>query len=203
MVKRSRCYSASGFGHPMRRPQLIKETATTTLLLLCTVMGFAQTPQTFGGWSVYSLDSRHGQATNLLQTRSLEQDEDAQRQPVVLKLDAVCKGGKLYQVAVETDTPVAKHATNFSGAVPTTRVSFQANGNGPEVQSWAVLDGGHTVSPYSELMQGKRNHSWIERLAGTDTLTLEFRGGSQQDTIHARFNTTGISQALAAVGCTY
>jgi hypothetical protein len=104
---------------------------------------------------------------------------------------------------VETDTPVAKHAMNFSGVVPTTPVSFQADGNGPMVQSWAVLDGGYTVSPYSELMQGKRNHSWIEQLAGTDKLTLEFRGGLQEDPIHARFNTTGISQALAAVGCTY
>jgi hypothetical protein len=182
---------------------LIKVTVTTALLLLCTVMGFAQTPQTFGAWSVYPLASRHGQATTLLQTMSLQQDEDAQGQPVVVKLDAVCKGGKLYQVAVETDIPVSRHAMNFSGAAPTTPVSFQANGNGPEVQSWAVLDGGHTVSPYSELMQGKRNHSWIERVAGTDTLILEFRGGLQEDPIHASFNTTGISQALAAVGCSY
>jgi hypothetical protein len=182
---------------------LIKVTATTTLLLLCAAMGFAQTPQTFGAWSVYQLASRGGQATILLQTKSLEQDEDAQGQPVVLKLDAVCKGGKLYQVAVETDTPVAKHAMNFSGAVPTTPVSFQVDGNGAEVQSWAVLDGGHTISPYSEVMQGKRNRSWIERVAGTDMLILEFRGGSQEDPIHARFNTTGISEALAAAGCSY
>jgi hypothetical protein len=182
---------------------MIKETATTTLLLLCTAMGFAQTSQTFGAWSVYLLASRHGQATTLLQTRSLERDEDAQGQPVVLKLDAVCKGGKLYQVVVETDTPVAKHAMNFSGAVPTTPVSFQADGNGPEVQRWAVLDGGHTVSPYSEAMQGKRNRSWIERVAGTDTLLIEFQGGSHEDPIRAGFNTKGISEALAAVGCTY
>jgi hypothetical protein len=182
---------------------LIKVTATTTLLLLCAAMGFAQTPQTFGAWSVYQLASRNGQPTTLLQTKSLEQDQDAQGQPVVLKLDAVCRGGKLYQVAVETDTPVAKRAMNFSGAVPTTPVSFQADGNGPEVQNWAVLDGGHTVSPYSEVMQGKRNRSWIERVAGTDMLVLEFRGGSQEDPIHARFNTTGISSALAAAGCSY
>jgi hypothetical protein len=182
---------------------LIKETATTTLLLLCTAMGFAQTPQTFGTWSVYPLTSRHGQATILLQTRSLEQDEDAQGQPVVLKLDAVCKGGKLYQVAVETDTPVAKHAMNFSGAVPTTSVSFQSDGSGSELQRWAVLDGGYTVSPYSEVRQGKRNRSWIERVAGTDTLILEFQGGSREDPIRAGFNTKGISEALAAVGCTY
>jgi hypothetical protein len=181
----------------------MKVTVTTSLLLLCTTMGFAQTSQTFGAWSVYQLAGRNGQATTLLQTKSLEQDVDAQGQPMVLKLDAVCKGGKLYQVAVETDTPVAKRAMNFSGAVPTTRVSFQADGNGPEMQSWAVLDGGHTVSPYSEAMQGKRNRSWIERVAGTDMLILEFRGGSQEDPIHARFNTTGISSALAAAGCSY
>jgi hypothetical protein len=172
---------------------MLKVTATTTLLLLGTVMGFAQTPQTFGAWSVYQIASRNGQATTLLQTSSLEQDVDAQGQPVVLKLDAVCKAGKLAQVAVETDTPVARHAMNFSGAVPTTRISLQADANGPEVQSWAVGNGGHTVSPYSELMQGKRNHSWIDRVAGTDTLVLEYRGGSQEDPIHARFNTTGIS----------
>ncbi len=182
---------------------MIKITATTSLFLLCTVMGFAQTTQTFGAWSVYQLAGRNGQATTLVQTNSLEQDENAQGQPVVLKLDAVCKGGKLYQVAVETDTPVAKHAMNFSGAVPTTQVSFQADANGPEMQTWAVLDRGYTVSPYSELMQEKKNRSWIERVAGTDTLILEFRGGSQEDPIHARFNTTGISQALSAVGCNY
>jgi hypothetical protein len=187
----------------MRRPQLIKVTATTSLLLLCTAMGFAQTKQTFGSWSVYQLASRNGEATTLLQTSSLDQDENAQGEPVVLKLDAVCKAGKLYQVAVETDTPVARHAMNFSGAVPTTQVTFQADANGPEMQSWAVLDRGRTVSPYSELMQGKKNHSWIERVAGTDTLILEFHGGSQEDPIRARFNTTGISKALAAVGCTY
>jgi hypothetical protein len=181
----------------------MKVTVTASLLLLCSAMGFAQTSQTFGAWSVYQLAGRNGQATTLLQTKSLEQEVDAQGQPVVLKLDAVCKGGKLYQVAVETDTPVAKHAMNFSGAVPTTSVSFEVNGNGPEVQSWAVLDSGHTVSPYSEVMQGKRNRSWIERVAGTDMLILEFRGGSQEDPIHARFNTTGISSALAAAGCSY
>jgi hypothetical protein len=182
---------------------LIKVTATTTLLLLCAAMGFAQTAQTFGASSVYQRAGRNGQATTLVQTKSLEQDVDAQSQPVVLKLDAVCKGGKLYQVAVETATPVTKRAMNFSGPVPTTPVSFQVDGNGPEVQSWAVLDGAHTVSPYSEAMQGKKNRSWIERVAGTDMLILEFRGGSQEDPIHARFNTTGISSALAAAGCSY
>ena len=96
---------------------MIKETATTTLLLLCTAMGFAQTPQKFGAWSVYQLGSRHGQATTLLQSKSLEPTEDAQGQPIEIKLDAVCKGGKLYHVAVETDTRVARHAMNFSGAV--------------------------------------------------------------------------------------
>jgi hypothetical protein len=135
--------------------------------------------------------------------KPLEQSEDAQGRPVEVKLDAVRKGGKLYQVAVETDAPVARQAMNFSGAIATTPVSFQVDGNGMEVQSWEVLDGGHTVSPYSELMQGKRNRSWIERVGGTDMLILEFRGGSQEDPIHARFNTTGISQALAAVGCSY
>ncbi len=181
---------------------MIKETATTTLFLLCTAMGFAQTPQTSGAWSIYSLAGRHGQVT-LLQTKSLEQAEDAQGEPVEIKLDAVCKEGKLYRVAVETDTPVSQQAMNFSGAVPTTPVSFQVNGNGPEAQSWAVLDGGHTISPYSEVMQGRKNRSWIERVAGTDTLILEFRGGSQEDPIHASFNTTGISEALAAAGCSY
>jgi hypothetical protein len=186
----------------MRRPQLKKEIVTTTLFLVCTALGFAQTSQTSGTWSVYPTASRDGAAT-LLQTSTLDQDEDGQGQGVVIKLDAVCRKGKLYRVALETATPVSEHAMSFSAGWPTTPVSFRLDGNGPEVQNWAVLDRGHTVSPYSELMQAKRNRSWIERLDGTDTLVLEFHGDSHEDPIHARFHTKGISAALAAVGCAY
>jgi hypothetical protein len=45
---------------------MIKVTATTTLLLLCAAMGFAQTPQTFGAWSVYPLASHGGRVTTML-----------------------------------------------------------------------------------------------------------------------------------------
>jgi hypothetical protein len=51
--------------------------------------------------------------------------------------------------------------------------------------------------------QGKKNRFWMERVAGTDTLILEFRGGSREELIHASFNTTGIPEALAAAGCNY
>jgi hypothetical protein len=182
---------------------LKKHVATTTLFLICTAMGFAQTSGKFEAWSVYPPAARNGETTTLLQTNSLESVQDAEGRPMAFKLDVICKKGKPYRVALETTTPVSKRAMNFSGEAVTTPVSFQADGSSPEVQSWAVLDNGHTISPYSELMQGKRNRSWIERLGGTNTLVLELPGVSSQNPIRVSFDTKGISEALAAAGCSY
>ncbi len=172
------------------------------ILISCSFAAIAQMPLTFGAWTAYPPISRNGDTLVLLQTSFL-QAVDAAARPGVLKLDAICRNGKLYRVALETNIPVSKRSMDFSGAAITTPVSLQADDNHAETQNWAVLDNGHTLSPYAEVLQTKKNRTWIERLAGTDTLILEYRGGTTEDPIQAQFQTEGISKALTAVGCRY
>lgn len=175
-------------------------TIVVMFTFFCAASGLAQTPQTFGAWSIYPGVSSGRQTVTLLQTTSLQQDENGLGP---LKLDVICRRGELYRVAVETPTVVSEQAMNFSAALPTTPVSLQAGEGKAEIQKWGVLDGGHTVSPYSEVRQGKTNRTWTEHLAGVDTLTLELNGNPQAAPIHARFHTAGLSQALASIGCSY
>lgn len=199
---------AAAILHPELIPQcggthVKRQIVTTAFFLLCGTTAFPQSAPTFGAWSTYKVGAQTGKEMTLLQTTSLQQGEDAQGQPVVLKLDALCRKGKLYRIALETAAPVHERAMNFSGAVPTTPVAFSADGKSTQIQSWAVLDSGHTISPYSESGQGKTNRLWIESLVGTRNVTLHFEGGVGEDQVQVSFDTEGIAEALASAGCSY
>ena len=166
------------------------------LALVSTAAAFAQAPKQVGAWSVYPAT---GNQLVLLQTTSHEQNSDADANPVQAKLDVICKKGRLSGIAIETSTGIEKSAISFSGAVPTTRVASFSDGQINE--NWAVLDGGHTVSPYSELSQSKQSRTWIQRISGTQQIAVQFAGQGGQ--IQPTFGTQGLSDALAAAGCNY
>lgn len=177
-------------------------TVVISILFFCTLAAIAQTPQTIGAWAAYPTTNRSGDHIVLLQTNVMPGDGEAQGQPGALKLDAICKNGKLYRLALETDFTVSTKATNFSGAVPTTSISFERDGSAPEIQHWAVLDSGRTVSPYGELTQAKKNRILVQRIAGSNEVVFGFQAESEGP-VHARFHTDGMSRSLTSVGCTY
>ena len=162
------------------------------LALVSTAAAFAQTPKQVGSWSLYPAT---GNQSVLLQTTFHEQNSDAAVNPVQAKLDVICKKGRLSGIAIETTTEIGKNSISFSGAVPTTRVASFSDGQISE--NWAVLDGGHTVSPYSELFQSKESRTWIQRISGTQQITVQF------DQLRPTFETQGLSEALTAASCSY
>jgi beta-lactamase superfamily II metal-dependent hydrolase len=74
-------------------------------------------------------------------------------QPGQAKLDVVCRNGKLSAIALEPSAAIEKSTLSFTGVVPTTRVGFSFEGQANQSEEWAVLDGGRTLSPYSEVLQ--------------------------------------------------
>ncbi|HEV2275816.1 MAG TPA: hypothetical protein VGR96_16715 [Acidobacteriaceae bacterium] len=92
---------------------------------------------------------------------------------------------------------------NFNGAIATTRIGFNVEGKSDASENWAVLDGGHTLSPYSEIFQGKATRRWVERLASMQKLGLQFNPGADQASMQPTFDTVDLSEALSSVGCSY
>ena len=171
--------------------------------LIATAAASAQTPRQIGAWSVYpatgNVNPTH---TVLLQTMS-QGLYDAQGSPVAAKLDVICKRGKVSAIAIETDAEIPKTATSFSGAIPTAQIAFALEGQTNGSENWAVLDGGHTMSPYSEAFQGRLNRKWIERLTATQKVDVRLDRKASQYEFQPVFSTGGFSQALSSAGCTY
>jgi hypothetical protein len=179
----------------------VKTSAKTIIfVLLSTAMGFAETPIQLGAWSVYS-GNLTGSHVVLLQSLS-GQFKDAQGNPVQAKLDVICKKGKLSAIALEPNMKIEKSAISFNGAVPTTRVSFALDGQINQSEKWAVLDGGRTLSPYSEVLQGKLMRSWIERISGMKKMGFQL-DGKAGELAQPTFETGELSEALSSVGCSY
>jgi hypothetical protein len=177
---------------------------TITFVLIATAMGFAETPRQLGAWSVYpSSGNLSGNHVVLLQSTSEEQYKDAQGNPVQAKLDVICKKGKLTAIALEPNLEIDKTAISFTGAVPTTRVAFTLGGQNNPSENWAVLDGGRTLSPYSEVLQGKLMRRWIERISGTKSLGFQLDVKAGEALAQPTFATGELSEALASVGCSY
>ncbi len=170
--------------------------------LVSTVVAFAQTPQQVGAWSVYTATGN--QSSNqvvLLQTAAQGQYNDAQGNPVQAKLDVICKKGKLWHIAVETELAIERKAESLSAPVPTTRIAFVSEGRTNQSDNWAVLDGGHTVTPYAEVFQGRLTRQWIDRLSGTQKIVVRFEG--EAGLLQPTFNTEKLAEALSSVGCSY
>jgi hypothetical protein len=84
--------------------------------------------------------------------------------------------------------------------VPTTRVA--ANDQTDQFDTWAVTDGGRTLTPYSEAFQGKATAHWIERISGTQKLSLQVEADTRSS-LQTTFETGQLSEALFSVGCSY
>jgi hypothetical protein len=183
----------------------VKISAKTALFVLfATAMGFAETPTQLGDWSIYPANGTHArQHVVLLQSTSETQLKDAEGNAVMAKLDIICKGGKLSAVALEPGAPLLKSAITFTSMVPATRVLFVAEGKNIPSEKWSVLDGGRTLAPHSELMQGKLMRLWIERISSLKQLGFQLDGNAAEKGMQPQFATAKLSEALSSVGCSY
>jgi hypothetical protein len=170
-------------------------------VLVSSAVGFSETPKQLGGWSVYPPNGRPTSNHEvLLQSTSEEQYSDSFGNQVQAKLDVICKKGKLFAIALEPQVTIQKSAMSFAGPVPTTRVNFSMDGQSNQSENWAVFDSGRTLSPNSELLQGKLMRHWIERIAGTQKMVFQLDGESE---VHSSFATGELVEALASAGCSY
>jgi hypothetical protein len=182
---------------------MTKSAKAALLLLISTAMGFAETPQQLGAWSVYPANSNlKGNSVIMLQTTSQEQYTDGQGKPVQAKLDVICKSGKVSAIALEPVVAIRSNAMSFSGPVPTTRVAFVADGQNDRSENWAVLDGGRTLSPSSEVSQGKLMQRWVERISASKKMSFEVEAKAESYA-QPTFETGDLSSALSSVGCRY
>ena len=171
---------------------------------LATALVFSQTSQTVGEWSIYSsADKGHHRSVTLIQTKSEEKYSNNKGQPVEAQMDAICVKGELVAVAVDTNSVVNRGNVNLSGAVDTIPVDFSLGSRPLQSESWAVSDHGRTLSPYAEILQGRRTREWATRIANSDKIVLHVGGFRNADSVKVTFNTAGFSQALTAAGCSY
>jgi hypothetical protein len=174
----------------------VKTSAKTIILvLLSTAVASAESPKQFGAWSIYSANNRK---VVLLQSTS-----NVQGQPGQAKLDVVCRNGKLSAIALEPSAAIGKSALSFTGVVPTTRVAFSFEGQANQSEEWAVLDGGRTLSPYSEVLQGRLTRQWVERIAGMKQVGFQLDGKADESLGQPTFETGELAEALSSVGCSY
>jgi hypothetical protein len=186
-----------------------KNMKTTTkialFLMLSTGLGFgatlgvADSSRQFNAWTVYPA---LGNRSVLLQVTSQPQDKNIQGAQVQAKLDVVCRRDKVVALAVETDMPIEKGSMSFTGVVPTTRVAFVSGDQSIDSENWAVLNGGRTLSPYSEAFQGRLNRYWMQRLVDNQKLTLHL-GSASGDVAQPTFDTRELNEALSSAGCRY
>jgi hypothetical protein len=174
----------------------VKTSAKTIILvLLSTAVAFAESPKQFGAWSIYSANNKK---VVLLQSTS-----NVQGQPGQAKLDVVCRNGKLSAIALEPSAAIGKSALSLTGVVPTTRVAFSFEGQANQSEAWAVLDGGRTLSPYSEVLQGRLTRQWVERIAGMKQVGFQLDGKAGESLGQPTFETGELAEALSSVGCSY
>jgi hypothetical protein len=174
----------------------VKTSAKTAILvLLSTAVAFAESPKQLGAWSIYPGKDKH---VVLLQSTSNVQGQSAQA-----KLDVICKNGKLSAIALEPSAAVQKSRLSFTGVVPTTRVAFSFEGQANQSENWAVMDDGHTLSPYSEVFAGRVTRRWAERIAGTKKMGFQLDGAASEALDQPTFETGELAEALSSVGCSY
>lgn len=182
----------------------MKKSASTLLFLfVSTALGFAATPQQLGAWSVYTSD---GNLTSnhpiLLQTSSEEQYKDGNGNPIQAKLDIICNHGKVAAVALEPNFTLQPKAISFSGAVPTTHVIAFTEGQNSR-EEWEVLDHGRSLSPYSEVAQGRTVRRWVGRLSASNRMAFQLTGSKGEPVAEPTFQTGHLTEALSSVGCSY
>jgi hypothetical protein len=166
--------------------------------LILTATGFAGTAPQQTTWSVTTANaSHHGNQVVMLQATSQSDSETAKQ----AKLDVICKNGKLAAIALEPAAALRKGAISYTGTLPTTRIALIVNDRANEADTWAVTDGGRTLTPYSETGQSQLNIRWIEQILRADRLT--FAVETTESATPPTFATTQLSEALSSVGCSY
>jgi hypothetical protein len=174
-----------------------------TLSLVTAAVAVAQTPNQVGAWSIYkAAENTTGKEVMMLQTQSAKQYQNANGEPVAAKLDVICRNHKVAAVVLETPSMVNKRDVNYDQAVPTTKVILAAEGHDSISENWAIADGGHSLTPYSELSQNKLNHAWVDRISDVSSLALHVGAKEVAGDQAPTFSTDGLSSALQAAGCT-
>ena len=87
--------------------------------------------------------------------------------------------------------------------VPTTRVAFSFAGQANQSEGWAALDDGRTLSPYSELFEGRFTRRWVERIAGMKKMGFQLDGKAGESLAQPSFETGELAEPLSSVGCSY
>ena len=156
---------------------------TILVVMMSTAQAFAASSQQIGAWSV---TPAKGNSAVLIQNVSDH-----------AKLDLICRNGKVWKVALETNVPVQERAVDFNRGIPTTRMGFGSEPANSAVEDWAVADGGKTLFAHSDIFEGRLDRRWIERLSSSPTIRFSF------DTQVSTFKTGQLAQALESAGCTY
>jgi hypothetical protein len=173
-----------------------------TLSLVTAAAAVAQAPHQVGAWTVYTAaENSTGKEVVMLQTQSANQYQNANGDSVAAKLDVICRNHKVAAVVLETPSMVNKHDVKLEQAVPTTKVILAVEGHDAVVENWAIADGGHSLTPYSELSQNKLNHVWVDRISDTSSLALHIGAKEMADDNAPMFGTEGLAAALQSVGC--
>jgi hypothetical protein len=162
-------------------------TAATTL---------AQSTRQIGAWSIYTVQA-DGKNTVMLQTAAVAQDGTVQNGSEATTLSILCRNNKLFAIALHSPSGIDKHAVSYIEETPTAPVVATVEGRTDTSEKWAVTEKGHTLSPYSEAVQGKVNRQWLQRLNGAHTVSFQV-GNTLQPTFH----TEQLEEALSAAGCT-
>lgn len=159
-------------------------------VLLSTAFAFGETPSPFGSWKIYHVD---GDRVFMVQTVSKTSSA---------KLDVVCRHGKLAAIAIEPDVMIDQTALSFTAVVPLATLGFTLDDESRS-EKWAVVDDGHSLTPYSELSQGKLNRSWVSRISASKKLDVHLAGIAGEMNGQPSFETGSLSLALGSIGCSY
>ena len=159
-------------------------------VLLATALASAETPAPFGSWKIY-----HAQGDRVFMVQTISTTSSA-------KLDVICRHGKFAAIAIEPDVMIDETALSFTTVVPTARLAFTLDDESRS-DKWAVTDNGHSLTPYSELSQGKVNRSWISRISDSKKLDVRLAGIACEMNEQPSFETESLSLALNSIGCSY
>jgi hypothetical protein len=160
------------------------------LVLLSNAFAFAETPAPFGSWKIY-----HVEGDRVFMVQTISKTSSA-------KLDVICRHGKLASLAIEPDVMIDETALSFTAVVPTAKLGFTLDDE-RRSEKWAVVDDGHSLTPYSEISQGKLNRSWISRISASKKLDVRLAGIAGEMNGQPSFETESLSLALSSIGCSY
>jgi hypothetical protein len=170
-------------------------------LFVCgaTAMTYAQSTQHIGSWSIYTI-ANVGKTSVMLQTPAIEQNADSGDGKAAVTLNVLCRNNKLVAIALHSAEGIDEHAFNDVQEVPTIQI-VASNGGHVQAEKWAVTEKGHTLIPYSQFSQGKRNRQWLERLNAAQTVSFQLGGSQTRTSLQPSFHTEQLEEALSAAGC--